>query len=82
MIAELIAAFPDHAALIAAYVPRWLETISGPVPGRLELVDDLAARGVPLFAITNFGAEFWGRSAPARRCSTIFATSSFRAPSG
>jgi len=59
--AELTAAFPDHAALIAAYVPRWLETIPGPMPGMLELVDELVARGVPLYAITNFSAEFWPR---------------------
>ena len=60
-VAELIAAFPDHSALIQAYVPRWLETITGPVPGMLALVEDLAAADVPLFAITNFSAEFWPR---------------------
>lgn len=59
--AELTAAFPDHAALIAAYVPRWLETIPGPIPGMIELVDELAAKRVPLYAITNFSAEFWPR---------------------
>ena len=60
-IAELTAAFPDQAPLIAAYVPRWLETITGPVPGMLEMVEDLVALGVPLYAITNFSAEFWPR---------------------
>jgi len=59
MVAELVAAHPDHRALIEAYVPRWLETIPGPVPGSLELVEALDARGVPLYAITNFGTEFW-----------------------
>lgn len=59
--AELSAAFPDHAGLIAAYVPRWLETIPAPMPGMILLVDELAARGVPLYAITNFSAEFWPR---------------------
>ncbi len=59
--AELIARFPDCADLIAAYGPRWLETIPAPMPGMLELVADLDARGVPLFAITNFSAEFWAR---------------------
>ena len=60
-VAELTDAFPDHAALIAAYVPRWLETITGPVPDMLELVDELVALDVPLYAITNFSAEFWPR---------------------
>lgn len=59
MVAELIAEHPDQAELIAHYVPRWLETIPGPVPGSIEIVEDLAARGVPLYAITNFGTEFW-----------------------
>ena len=62
--AELTAQFPAEADLIAAYVPRWLETISGPVPGMLELVTDLDDAGVPLYAITNFSAEFWARFRP------------------
>jgi len=56
---ELVARFPEERALIEAYAPRWLETIPGPVPGMLELVDEIAARGMPLYAITNFSAEFW-----------------------
>jgi len=67
--AELTAAFPEHADLIAAYVPRWLETISGPVPGMLALVEALAARNVPLYGITNFSAEFW---VPFRASAPVF----------
>lgn len=59
--AELCAQYPDVADLIALYGPRWLETISGPLPGMLEIVRELAARDVPLFGITNFSAEFWPR---------------------
>jgi 2-haloacid dehalogenase len=58
---ELTAKYPAEADLIAQYVPRWLETITGPVPGMLELVDELDARGVPIFGITNFSGEFWPR---------------------
>lgn len=65
MIAELSARFPDKAELIAAYWPRWLETIPGPMPGMLDIVADLDSRGVPQFAITNFGAEFWSMFRPA-----------------
>ena len=53
------AEFPAYAHLIDAYAARFNETIPGPVPGSIELVNALHARGVPLFAITNFGAEFW-----------------------
>jgi 2-haloacid dehalogenase len=59
MIAERIAEFPAHEDLLCAYRDRWLETIPGPVPGVHALVDSLAMRNVPLFAITNFGADFW-----------------------
>lgn len=58
-IAELKARFPDHAALIDAYAPRFNETLPWPIPGTIELVERLAARDVPLFALTNFGSEFF-----------------------
>ena len=57
--AELNEKFPQYAALIAAWSDRFGETISGPVPGVHEIVAELGARGVPLFAITNFSADFW-----------------------
>lgn len=61
--AELTAAFPEHADLIAAYDPRWLETIPTAVPGMIELATELADAGVPLYAITNFSGEWWPRFA-------------------
>jgi 2-haloacid dehalogenase len=57
--AELIARFPEHAALIAAWGPRFNETLTGAVPGMVTLVGELDAAGVPLYAITNFSGEFW-----------------------
>ncbi|BBB10309.1 HAD family hydrolase [Sphingopyxis sp. EG6] len=59
MLPELKADFPGHDDLIDAYAARFNETIPGPMPGSLELVARLDAAGVPLFAITNFGHEFW-----------------------
>ena len=59
MLPELKAEFPGHDDLIDAYAARFNETIPGPMPGSLELVERLDAGGVPLFAITNFGHEFW-----------------------
>ena len=61
---ELIARFPEESDLIEAYGPRWLETIPGPIPGMLELLEELALANVPLFAITNFSAEFWAMFRP------------------
>ena len=57
--AELTARYPAEADLVAAYVPRWLETITGPIAGMHELVAELHGRGVPIYGITNFSAEFW-----------------------
>ncbi len=59
MVPERIARFPRYAPLIEAYATRFNESVPGPVAGSLELVEALHARGVPLYAITNFGAEFW-----------------------
>jgi 2-haloacid dehalogenase len=57
MVQERSALYPDEAPLIEAYAERWMESVPGPIPGTPALVDRLAARGVPLFAITNFGDE-------------------------
>ena len=66
MVPERKAQFPDHAELIDAYRSRFGETIPGPVPGTAALIEKLAARDVPLFAITNFGAEFWQEFRPTQ----------------
>lgn len=57
--AELNEKFPQYAALIAAWSDRFGETITGPIPGVHEIVAELDVHGVPLFAITNFSADFW-----------------------
>jgi len=64
MVAERKSEFPAHAAHLDAYATRFNDTVPGPVPGTQELVEQLAARGVPLYAITNFGAEFWEQFVP------------------
>lgn len=58
------AEFPQYADLIAAYATRFLETVPGPVAGTADLVERLHGRDVPLYAITNFGAEFWEQFRP------------------
>ncbi|NBW74673.1 MAG: HAD family phosphatase [Sphingomonadaceae bacterium] len=64
MVAERSAEFPRYAAVIQAYADRFNETIPGPVPGSAELVEALHERGVPLYAITNFGADTWAGFRP------------------
>ncbi|MGC6330411.1 HAD family hydrolase [Rhizorhabdus sp. FW153] len=57
--AELIALWPRFAEAIAAFGPRFSETVTGLLPGMGDIVRALHARGVPLYAITNFSDEFW-----------------------
>ncbi len=61
---ERIAQFPHAERYLTAYTARFNETIPGPVPGSLAIVRALHAAGVPLYAITNFGAEFWADFRP------------------
>ena len=57
--AELSETFPAYAELISAWGSRFGETITDPVPGVHEIVAELDQADVPLFAITNFSADFW-----------------------
>jgi 2-haloacid dehalogenase len=57
--AELIAEYPEHADLIARWGSHFGDSITGMIPGMGEVVADLDAAGVPLYAITNFSGEFW-----------------------
>lgn len=66
MVAERITEFPQYADLIRAYAARITETIPGPVAGTHEIVGELAHANIPLFVITNFGAQFWERFRPAQ----------------
>ena len=59
MVPERIALYPRYEAHLQAYATRFNETVPGPVEGSHALVERLAAAGVPLFCLTNFGEEFW-----------------------
>lgn len=64
MVAARTAQFPEHAERIALYASNWLASLPGPVPGTHELVERLAANGVPQNAITNFGIDSWALFRP------------------
>ncbi len=72
MVPERIAQFPDRRALIEAYVARFNETLPHPIPGTHELARRLAGNGVPLYGLTNFGAEFWAGFRPTARLFDLF----------
>ena len=58
-IAALSAEHPDQAEPIAAWWGRWDEMFSGTIPETESVIEDLAARGVPQFGLTNMSTESW-----------------------
>lgn len=72
MVAELRHRHPEHAPLIDAYRNRFNETIDRPIEGTHALVRRLHAVGVPLYALTNFGAEFFAEFRPTEPIFELF----------
>jgi 2-haloacid dehalogenase len=72
MVPELSAKYPDHAHLIEAYRTRFNETVDRPILGTHALVRRLADAGVPLYALTNFGAEFFASFRPTEPIFGLF----------
>lgn len=64
MVAARQAEFPQYADLIPLYATHWLDSIPGPVAGTHDLIRRLTARGVPQYAITNFGVDAWALFRP------------------
>jgi 2-haloacid dehalogenase len=48
---------PSHAALIDAWIERQEEMLLGPIHGTVEILGELRAGGVPLYALSNWSAE-------------------------
>lgn len=49
--------FPDDRDLITRYDSHWIDSISGPIQGTVDILTSLADQDVPIHAITNFSAE-------------------------
>lgn len=56
-IEELVARHPDLEPQIRAYGERWHDMFAGEVPGSVPVLEELAAAGVRLLAITNWPGE-------------------------
>ena len=72
MVPERIDQYPGHAALIESYRTRFNETLPRAIEGAHAIVRRLADRGVPLYALTNFGAEFWAGFRPIQPIFELF----------
>lgn len=58
-IARLAPLHPDHAEAITAWWDRWPEMFSGVIAETEAVMEDLAARGVPQFGLTNMSHQAW-----------------------
>jgi len=49
--------YPEYESLIRLWHDRWIEMASPPIDASWQIVRDLRAREIPVFALTNFGVE-------------------------
>lgn len=49
--------FPQDRDLITRYDSHWIDSISGPIQGTVDILVSLIDQAVPIHAITNFSAE-------------------------
>ncbi len=57
LVEEYAARHPDHADNIRRWHLNWLEMAQPDIPGTALLLRRLKAKGIPLFALTNFGVR-------------------------
>lgn len=55
--AELLEKHPQHEDLIRAYYRGFDRMLAGPIDGTVAILGELDARGVPLYALTNWSRE-------------------------
>lgn len=53
----LLSEHPNYGREIEAYYARWDEMFGGPISGAVEVLRELRASGLPLYALTNWSAE-------------------------
>ncbi len=54
---ERVAAHPEWEIPIRAFYERWAEMLGGPIAGTADIMRELSAAGVPLYALSNWSAE-------------------------
>lgn len=56
-VAERQALFPQHAELLGLWAEGWVQMLRGEIEGTAAIIRSLKARGMPLYALTNFSME-------------------------
>ncbi len=56
-VAELQARYPDYKEAIELYHSKWLEMLTGEMPGMRQLIEDLKEKGYEIYGLTNWSME-------------------------
>ena len=54
--------FPQYAPLIQAYYDHWEDSITGAIPGTVDILHRLKQKGYPLYGLSNWSAETFPRA--------------------
>ena len=57
--AERIALYPEWEKEIRAFYGRWIEMVGEAIPGTTQIMRELSALGLPLYALSNWSAELF-----------------------
>jgi 2-haloacid dehalogenase len=56
-VAILSAQYPHHSHLIRAFHENWKESVTGEIPGTVEILTRLKEKGYPLYGLSNWSRE-------------------------
>jgi len=62
-ISRIAASHPEHEPTLARYCSNFAATLTGPVDGTTEIVEELATAGIRLVGLTNWSAETFHHAA-------------------
>jgi len=72
-VALLVGQYPEHESLIRQFDSRWEEMLGDVIVGTVDVLERLVARGMAVYAITNFSAEKWPVFCASYRFTDYFA---------
>jgi 2-haloacid dehalogenase len=55
--ALLVSKYPEHGKMIEAWRERYDEMLGGPIQGTVEVLAELRAAGIPIYALSNWSSE-------------------------
>ena len=56
-VSELQKQYPQYADAVAMFRDRWFEMCNGEIPGMMELIDEIKAKGIGVYGLTNWPSD-------------------------